>query len=171
MGVVTDIVRSYRAPRVVLRHRLGAGENEGGALVTLILACGLIFVAQWPRLSRLAFETGREVQMLMGATLLSWLFIMPLIFYILAGVIGLALRLTGSAATGYETRLALFWGLLCAAPLWLLWGLTAGFVGPGPTTSLVGALALLVLILFWGINLSEVARPAAAKPEVSKKET
>ncbi|WP_417245889.1 YIP1 family protein [Celeribacter sp.] len=158
MGVVIDIAKSYRAPRAVLRHRLAAGENEGSALVTLILACGLIFVAQWPRLSRLAFETGQEVQMLMGATLLSWLFIMPLVFYTLAGGIGFVLRALKRPATGFETRMALFWGLLCAAPLWLLWGLTAGFVGPGAATTLVGVLALAALIYFWGVLLAEIAR-------------
>ncbi|ATG46415.1 hypothetical protein [Celeribacter ethanolicus] len=157
MGVVTDIAKSYRAPRAVLRHRL-AGETEGGALVTLMLACGLIFVAQWPRLSRVAFETGQEVQMLMGATLLSWLFIMPLVFYVLSGIVGFALRLMGAAASGFEVRLAMFWGLLCAAPLWLLWGLTAGFVGPGATTNGVGVLALVALIYFWGAMLAEVVK-------------
>lgn len=158
MGVVTDIAKSYRAPRVVLRHRLAGGENEGSALVTLMLACGLIFVAQWPRLSRLAFETGQEVQMLMGATLLSWLFIMPLVFYVLSGIVAFVLRVLKTPATGFETRMALFWGLLCAAPLWLLWGLTAGFVGDGAATTAVGVLALAALIYFWGAMLSEVAR-------------
>lgn len=157
MGVVTDMALSYRAPRKGLRNRLGAGENEGSALVTLMLACGLIFVAQWPRLSRVAFETGQELQMLLGATLLGWLFIMPLVFYVLAAAIGMVMRLVGSAATGFETRMALFWGLLCAAPLWLLWGLTAGFVGPGAATSLVGLLALAALIWFWGVMLADVA--------------
>lgn len=158
MGVVSDIGKSYRAPRAVLRHRLAAGDNEGGALVTLMLACGLIFVAQWPRLSRLAYETGQDVQMLMGATLLSWLFIMPLVFYVLAGIVGFVLRLLGSPATGFEVRMAMFWGLLCAAPLWLLWGLTAGFVGPGATTNGVGVLALAALIYFWGAMLAEVVK-------------
>lgn len=157
MGVVQDMARSYRAPRAVLRSRLRE-ESEGSALVTLMLACGLIFVAQWPRLSRLAFETGQEVQMLMGATLLSWLFIMPLVFYVLAGVVAFVMRLLGQGGDGFQTRMALFWGLLCAAPLWLLWGLTAGFVGPGVATSLVGLLALFALMFFWGANLSEVAR-------------
>ena len=157
MGVVTDMARSYRAPRAVLRHRLGQGENEGGALVTLMIACGLVFVAQWPRLSRVAFETGQEVQMLLGATLLGWLFIMPLVFYVIAGLIRFVLSLLGGTATGYETRMAVFWGLLCAAPLWLLWGLTAGFVGPGAATSLVGVIALAALMYFWGMGLTEVA--------------
>lgn len=120
MGVVTDIAKSYRAPRVVLRHRLAGGENEGSALVTLMLACGLIFVAQWPRLSRLAFETGQEVQMLMGATLLSWLFIMPLVFYVLSGIVAFVLRVLKTPATGFETRMALFGAFSVPRPVALV---------------------------------------------------
>lgn len=157
MGVVSDMVMAYRgAPRRALRNRLAGGEQEGAALVTLMLACGLIFVAQWPRLSRVAFETGQEMQMLMGGTLLAWLFIMPLVFYALAALIGVALRLFGSRARGFATRVAVFWGLLCAAPLWLLWGLVMGFVGPGIGATTLGGIALLALVGFWWINLAEV---------------
>lgn len=158
MGLITDMAQSYRTPRQVFRHRLGQGENEGGALITLMIACALIFVAQWPRLSREAFETGQELQMLMGATLLGWLFIMPLVLYTLAGIVGFILRILGRPVTGYGARMALFWGLLCATPLWMLWGLTVGFVGLGSTANVVGILALGALIVFWGIFLSTAAQ-------------
>ena len=170
MGVVRDIKRSYRAPRAVLRHRLGAGENEGGALVTLMLACGLIFVAQWPRLSRIAFETGQEMQMLLGGTLLAWLFIMPLFFYVLALIVHLILRAFGGHGTAYEVRMALFWGLLAAAPLWLLWGLTAGFVGPGIATTLTGIIALGAVVYFWAAGIAELFRPATSPSQDLPKE-
>lgn len=159
LGVAGDIIRTYRAPRAVVRHRIGPSENEGGALVTLMLACGLIFVAQWPRLSRAAFETGQDVQMLIGGTLLAWLFMMPLVFYTLAAVLTALLRLIGGRASGYEGRMATFWALLAAAPLWLLWGLTVGFIGQGPAATVTGALALVAVLIFWGAGLREVAFP------------
>lgn len=162
MGVANDIIRSYRAPRAVLRHRIGPQENEGRALATLIIACLLIFVAQWPRLSRVAFETGQEVQMLIGATLLAWLFMMPLFFYVLAAILTFALKLVKGRASGYEIRMATFWALLAASPLWLLWGLSAGFVGPAISTTLVGLVALIAFLVFWGIGLSEVSFPKEA---------
>ncbi|WP_417258798.1 YIP1 family protein [Celeribacter sp.] len=159
MGVAADIIRTYRAPGAVVRHRLGPTENEGGALVTLMLACGLIFVAQWPRLSREAFVTGQEVQMLLGGALLAWLFMMPLVFYVLAAVLTAALNLMGGKASGYEGRMATFWPLLAASPLWLLWGLTMGFIGQGPAATITGALALVAFLIFWGAGLREVAFP------------
>lgn len=157
MGVVSDILRTYRAPRAVVRHRIGASDNEGAALITLVLACGLIFVAQWPRLARVAFETGQDLQMLIGATMLAWVFIMPLVLYVFSGALGFVMRALGYATTGFEVRIATFWPLLAASPLWLLFGLTAGFMGPGAAQSAVGLVALGAFIYFWGMGLIEVA--------------
>ncbi len=65
MSVMADIAASYRGPVPVLRRRI-AGEQESRALAILMAGCVLLFIAQWPRLSRQAFETGAEVQMLIG---------------------------------------------------------------------------------------------------------
>ncbi|WP_417248870.1 YIP1 family protein [Celeribacter sp.] len=157
MGVVSDILRSYRQPRAVVRHRVGKTQDEARALITLVLACGLIFVAQWPRLSRIAFETGQEVQMLIGGALLGWMFIAPLAFYVLAALVALVLRVASREVTGYAVRVATFWALLAAAPLWLLAGLAGGLVGPSAATSLTGAIALIAFVVIWGAGLTEVA--------------
>lgn len=170
MGVATDIARTYRAPRAVIRHRIGMGEREGAALATLMLACVLIFVSQWPRLSRQAFETGQELDMLIGGTLLSWLFMMPLIFYVLAFLAELVLRIGGPAPSGFSVRMATFWSLLAATPLWLLWGLTAGFVGSGAAANVTGAAALAAFVIFWISGLREtraLASSAVAKGDSS----
>ena len=50
MSLTTDIVATYRGPRRVIRRLLEGGEQEARALMFLIVACVLIFVAQWPRL-------------------------------------------------------------------------------------------------------------------------
>ena len=78
MSVIQDVLRSYRAPRAVFQRRLGIGPREDRALAVLMGACLLVFAAQMPRLARQAHETGEELNMLMGATLLAWIFIMPL---------------------------------------------------------------------------------------------
>ncbi|HGG06128.1 MAG TPA: YIP1 family protein, partial [Aliiroseovarius sp.] len=78
MSAVLDIVATYRAPRAVFRRRAGAAPREDRAIAILLLACGLIFIAQWPRLSRLAFETGAELQPMLGGALFGWMFIAPL---------------------------------------------------------------------------------------------
>ena len=51
MPVVPDILRTWRDPRGVIRDRLSAGVREDRALATVMGACALMFVAQWPRLA------------------------------------------------------------------------------------------------------------------------
>lgn len=153
MGVASDILRAYAAPRAVFRARMGGVPREDRALVILMIACLLIFVGRWPALQREAIETGQEFQMLVGATLLGWLFIMPLAAYAIGTLSHLLARAFGGRATGYGARFALFWAMLVASPLWLLSGLVEGFIGPGPQLQLVGAVALAAFVVHWGINL------------------
>ena len=65
MAVTTDIMRTWRGPRTVMRDLLNHGQREDRALAYLMAACIMIFIAQWPRLSRIAagFDgTGAETQ-------------------------------------------------------------------------------------------------------------
>lgn len=160
MSVTRDIVRTYRAPRQVLRRQLAGPENEGRALVYVMLACLLVFVAQWPRLSREAFlDPSVPLDARLGGALLGWIFIAPLFFYVLAGLSHLLMRLIGRPSTGYGARLALFWALLAVSPLWLLYGLASGFLGGGPQLALIGLPLLLIFLAFWVIGLREASAP------------
>jgi hypothetical protein len=157
MSITRDIARSYRAPREVLRRRVAGPAREDRALAIVMAACILMFVAQWPLLSRLAYEDPSvPIDMRLGGALLGWVFIAPLTLYVLAAVVHGVARLFGGRASWYEARMALFWAFLASSPLWLLNGLVAGFVGPGPGQTLVGAAALLVFLVFWGAGLWEV---------------
>lgn len=149
MAATRDIVASYRNPAAVLRRLLGQGTREDRNLIYLMVACLIFFVAQTPRLAREAYIDGTELDMLLGATLMAWLFIAPLVFYALAAVTQLILKLLRGRATGYSTRLALFWALLASSPLVLLHGLTAGFVGPGIELQVVGIAWLCAFLWFW----------------------
>jgi len=155
MPVTRDIAASYKGPRTVFRRLLGMGENEGRALAILMAGCAVTFVAQWPRLSREAHLTEQDVYPMMGASLLAWMFIAPLIFYALALLSGLILRVFGGKASGFGARLALFWAFLAASPFMLLNGLVAGFIGPGGALALVGVLWCAVFLWFWLANLRE----------------
>lgn len=155
MSVLGDIAATYLAPRAVFRRRAGAGPREDRALVILMVACALIFVAQWPRLSRLAFETGDELQPMLGGALFGWLFIAPLILYALGTLSHLVARILGGTASAYHARFALFWALLAASPLWLFWGMIAGFIGAGPALNAVGLVAFAAFILFWALGFFE----------------
>ena len=155
MPVTTDIVASYRGPRTVFRRLLAMGENEGRALAILMAGCAVTFIAQWPRLARDAHLTGQELNALLGGALLGWLFIAPLVFYVLAFVAYLICRAFGANGTPFGARLALFWSFLAASPLLLLHGMIAGFIGPGGGLMLVGGIWTVIFLWFWTSNQRE----------------
>ncbi len=155
MSVSRDIFRTYVAPREVQARRM-AGQREDRAIAILMAACVLIFIAQWPRLARQAhLDEALTFQALMAGTLMAWVFIAPLVMYGLAALTHMILRLFGGQGTWFRARLALFWALLAATPLWLFHGLLAGFVGPGTSLDIVGLLALLAFLVFWAAGLIE----------------
>lgn len=150
MPVTRDIVASYKGPGRVVARLLTMGQREDRALAILMAACTVIFVAQWPRLARQAhLDPSIELNMLLGATLLAWVMIAPLLMYVLAFLSHLIARAAGGRGTGYGARIALFWALLASSPLILLQGMVAGFIGAGPALSAVGFVWLVVFVWFW----------------------
>ncbi|WP_136635695.1 YIP1 family protein [Pseudooceanicola onchidii] len=158
MSILRDIVATYRGPVPVLQRRIEGGAREDRALAVLMAGCGLLFVAQWPRLARQSFETGAELEMLMGGSLMALVFILPLILYGLGALSHAVARVVGGQGGFYSARMALFWALLATAPAFLLNGLTEGFLGAGPQTALTGLLALGVFLWFWVSGLWAVEK-------------
>jgi len=161
MAVTNDIFRSWRSPRAVMRAHLDQGQREDRALAYLMAACIIIFIAQWPRLSRIAagFEgSGGETEslsQLIAYEFFAWLMIWPLMFYAIAGVSHVWSKIRRKGGTWYTSRLALFWTLLATTPAALLYGLMAGFLGPVDGTRLVGGIWLLAFVVIWFINHHE----------------
>lgn len=151
----------YRRPGDVVSRLMAMGPREDRALVFLMTFCALAFVAQVPRLSREAHLSGQELNMLMGAALLGWVFIAPLFFYVLAALSHVVARLFGAGGNGLDARMVLFWALLASTPVMLLHGLVAGFIGPGAASNLVGSLWLAVLGWFWFTGLRMAKRDRA----------
>lgn len=159
MGLVSDIVSTYRRPGRVVGRLLDMGQREDRALVFLMAASGVLFISQMPALAREAHVTGKELNPLLGASLFALLFVAPLALYALAGVTYAVLRVLRVQITGYGARLALFWSLLATGPLLLLQGLVAGFIGPGTQLSIVEFICLMVFFWFWGSGLrADIAR-------------
>ncbi|WP_353472629.1 YIP1 family protein [Salipiger sp. H15] len=169
MSLSREIVATYRGPGAVMRRLLSQGPREDRALMFVMAACAMFFVAQMPALARQAHLEGVELNPLMGASLLACLVILPLALYVLAALSHVVARLFRCRGTGYGARLALFWALLAASPLALLNGLVAGFMGAGAQLSLVGLLWFVVFLWFWisGLRVAEwpaeqmAERPAA----------
>lgn len=161
MSVSRDILRTYVAPREVLARRM-AEQREDRAIAVLMSACVMVFVSQWPRLARDAHLNPEiPLQGQMAAALFAWVFFMPLVLYGIAAVSHILARLVGGQGTWFRARLALFWALLAASPLWLFHGLVAGFVGPGTSLRLVGLLAFAAFVVFWAAGLIEAERRIA----------
>ncbi len=150
MPVTTDIAATWRGPGRVMRRHLARGESEPRALVFLMGACLLIFVAQWPRLAREAYiDDSIPLDARLAGALAGWVFFAPIFFYALAWIGHLLARLFGGQGSAYGSRLALFWALLASSPAMLLLGLTLGFVGAGPAAVLVSVIWAAALFWFW----------------------
>lgn len=159
MTVATDILRTWRRPRAVIREKLAAGVREDRALAVIMGAGALLFVAQWPILSRAAYldpETPLEARL--GGALMACLFVLPLLGYFVAQISHLIARLFGGKGSAFGARLALFWALMAVTPAMLMQGLLAGFLGQAPVV--IGAqLAVLAGFLWmWTSMLVEAER-------------
>ena len=161
MPVTADITATYLRPARVMRRLLAMGQREDRALIFLMAACVIVFIAQMPRLSRESHLTGQDLNMLLGGALLGWLFLAPLFFYALAAVSHLLARLLGGQGDWYGARLALFWALLASTPMLLLHGLVAGFIGQGPQLQSVGLVWMVMFLWFWFSGLRQAERPDA----------
>ena len=161
MAVSSDIIASWRRPRVVMRRLLDMGQREDRALAFVMSACFLVFIAQWPRLSREAHLAGQELSQRISYELVSWLVVWPLVLYIFAVLLWAVLRLAGSAITPYGVRLSVFWSLLATTPAMLLYGLMRGFIGPGPEANLIGGVWVAGLLFILIQSLREAATQKA----------
>ncbi len=135
------------------------GQREDRALVYLMLACFLIFVAQWPRLSRQALLGPVDAARGAAGRGAVWL-----------GVHDAAAALRIWRRSAIWSR-ALFGGRgtfygrgwRCSGRFWrpprcAVAGLVAGFIGPGPALTLAGVGCCWRFVLFWGASLWEAER-------------
>tara|TARA_Y100001960_G_C14017164_1_gene514247 strand:+ start:48 stop:512 length:465 start_codon:yes stop_codon:yes gene_type:complete len=145
---------SYSNPNVVFKNIFFDGRGETSAFVFLVFGCFLAFISLWPVLARKAHEEHQSLNMLLGAALFAWIFIAPLIFYLLALVLHLGVKIFGFKINGLFIRLSLFWGFLAAAPIMLVYGLVGGFLGEGFVLDCTGILWCLVISRFIFVGLS-----------------
>ncbi len=133
--------------------------REDRALAVLMGACFLIFIAQWPRISREAFlDPSIPFDARMSGALFGWLMVMPLLFYALSLILKGVMTVLRKPVDGFRLRSGLFWALLASAPLWLLTGLMAGFAGEGAGPVIAGVLALGSFLVFTGFGLVAALR-------------
>ena len=160
MSVTRDMVLALRHPRRAARRQLSGAVGEERAFGYLAMACGLIFLGQWPRMitsGQLTSDVPLEARI--AATMLGWIFFAPLFFYALAGVLRLLGKLTGGQGTWLRSRIALFWSLLVASPLWLIYGLCVAILPEGLILAAVGLVALVMTVVIISGAIVEAERP------------
>ena len=167
-GLSAEVLATWRNPLRVTARRV-ASAREAQVLGWLMLAMLLAFVAGLPGLMRVA-ATGAEVpppEALAAGRLLGGLIVAPLVFYLLAGLGLLALRLGGvRGVPGVQARAALFWALLAVMPAVLARAALDALLPGGLPALAAGALGLGILavwLAFWGCGLRAAARQAAAR--------
>lgn len=159
MSLTREIVATYRGPSRVHARLMSEGRNEMRALVFVMIAGALIFVASAPYHARAAQLDPRgplAVRLYWSGFL--WVFIMPLLMYGFAGVLWILSRLAGRRTTGFEIRMTLFWSLLASTPVLLLLGLVAGLIGPGVQVQSVAIVWICVFLWFCLSGLSTTAK-------------
>ncbi len=150
MALTRDIIATYRGPSQVVRRFLAQGRNEVRALLFLLIAGLLIFVAASPfqaREAQMDPDGPLSVRLYWSAFL--WIFIMPLLMYLFAAAIWGITKVAGVGVSGFAIRLTLFWSLLASTPVLLLLGMVAGLIGPGIQLQAVALVWLCIFGWFW----------------------
>ncbi len=148
MSVVLDILRTYRTPKSVQVRLMKGLRREGSLLAMALTACGLIFVAQLPRLARESWsDPAIGLDARLAGAFFAWMVAMPLVLYAIALLAFIVLRVAGWPATAHACRAALFWALLASTPIWLLSGVVAG-LAPGLPFEAVSLIAVVLFFAF-----------------------
>lgn len=151
MGLVDAMLEGWRDPRGAMARQVALGLSEARALLHLMIACGLYFVASLPNAVRgaqgLAIEN--PIEGAISAHVFGYLALAPLIAYALAAIVHVVARAFGARGGFVAARSALFWAALLGAPLALVVAM-AGVATEGASWAPGLILALSYVALgFW----------------------
>jgi hypothetical protein len=162
-GLAARILAAWRDAWGVAAAERAADPGEPRILAYAIGGCLALWLARLPEALRES-SLGRgptadaDPTLLVIASLVAMLFFTPLFLYGVAALARIALRALGGSGGWRETRLAMFWSLLAAAPAFLL-GYAAAFMlaatGAGAVALLPRLAADLAWLRFWSVGLAE----------------
>ena len=160
MSTVADVLAFHLHPRKVVRRRLVETTGEGQALLYLMVACILFFVAQLPELVRVDLRSTNDVPFngVAAGRFVGGAIFAPLAFYLISAIVTVFLRVVGVKVEWLDSRIALFWALLAIAPAALVLGMLRGLTDSDavilPATRVVGS----GFLMFWFIGLYEAPK-------------
>ncbi len=161
-GVVEAIWLAWRDPRRAMAAQFAGDLTEARALVLLLLACGLFFVASLPSALReaRALDITDPVGGAVAGHAFAYFALAPLLAYELAVPVHMAARAFGGKRRYFTARAALFWSALAFAPVALtlaLLGLGVELLQPAllPLVSGLGYAGLAFWIWLFAASLAE----------------
>lgn len=148
------LIRSWRDPRGVMRGVLDTRPEESRILMFAMTSGMILLLAESLSLVMRASRVGgsERIAVAFAAAFTALLILRPLFLYILAAVIGLAARALGGAGSWRETRAAVAWAAVAAAPISVLGraveeALISGGIG-WLSVSAVGNAAFAVMLAY-----------------------
>ena len=158
MSVVQNIIYTYHKPQQVIAGLLDGVVSESRSLAILMGGCVSTFVSTWPALARQAHLESKDLTDLMGGALLAWVFIMPLVFYVLAMMLWGIQRVLLGRARMDQVRIVLFWSFFASLPFIFLHGLVRGFIGEGAAQKIVGFIWFAIIVWFVASGFNAIAK-------------
>lgn len=128
MSLVGNILRSYRAPRQVMREQIDHGIKESQTLFIGMMFGFLNFIANTPERNMIATASGADPVASMAANFVATVFLLLLFMYLLAWAVNLGFQIITKHVDPPITRRACFWAALVTSPLVLITGLLIPFV-------------------------------------------
>ncbi len=144
-GGTVGLLAQWRDPAAAFAALLAAPPGEGARLLPWLLGGALApLVADMPALAGQAAGEGVPLAGLLAGRLMAAVLFVPLLFYGLAAVVWVLLRLGGRPVPGAGLRLVLFRSLWLVAPLVILRGWAAALwpVLTSPQAALLLGLAI-----------------------------
>ena len=164
MSILVDIGAAYRSPRREMDHQLSI-MTEPRIMMLGLTYCALSFLAALPGLSAEVAQAGESNDVLYGrvGSLFIWrVFFALLMFYGIAALSHLILKLFKGQGTWMESRLALMWALMVSIPLVLISGICKVFAPP-PVFLVASLFTTVVFFWQWVTCLAVVEFPRSAK--------
>ena len=158
MSIVQNIIYTYHKPQQVIVGLLEGVVSESRSLAILMGGCVGTFVSTWPALARQAHLESKDLTDLMGGALLAWVFIMPLVFYVLAMMLWGIQRVLLGRARMDQVRIVLFWSFFASLPFIFLHGLVRGFIGESAAQKIVGFIWFAIIVWFVTSGFKAIAK-------------
>lgn len=150
MALTQDILATYKGPGRVVSRFLEQGRNEVRALLFVLIAGVLMFIAVTPYQAREAqIDPDIPFEARLYWSAFFYILILPILIYVFALIVTGLAKIARRRITGYQIRFTLIWALLAATPVTLLTGLTAGFMGPGIQLQAIGVIWVAIFGWFW----------------------